>query len=218
MNAVNTDRADSDSGSMGRMTEKDFAEWSQSRELVRAEWIDGQVMKMASTSDEHDALQWWCRTLIQVFVESRRLGTVHGPNFQMRLAAQRQRRAPDVLFVATARQKQLRPNYLDGPADLVIEIIAPDSRKRDRRDKFEVYQAAGVKEYWLVDPLDESLDAFTLAGDKYRPMSNLDGTLNSVLLSGLHIRPRWLWPIESRAIITDALNELGVIDAAAPTA
>jgi Uma2 family endonuclease len=206
-----SDQADSDFGPMGQMTEKDFVNWSQTQETARAEWINGQVIKSATANDDHDLLQWWCRTLIQVLVDSKQLGVVHGPNFQMRLSTERQRRAPDVLFVATARLATLKPNHLEGPADLVLEVVAPDSKKRDRRDKFDAYQTAAIPEYWIVDPLTDSLEAFALVNDKYRPIPNLDGSYASAIIPGLYIRPRWLWPKNSRTKVTDALTELGVL-------
>lgn len=46
----------------------------------------------------------------------------------------------------------LKSTYLDGPADLMVEIISPESVARDRGEKFVEYQAAGIPEYWVIDP------------------------------------------------------------------
>lgn len=46
----------------------------------------------------------------------------------------------------------MKETYLDGPADLVVGIVSPDSVGRDRGEKFYEYAQGGVPEYWLIDP------------------------------------------------------------------
>ncbi len=72
-------------------------------------------------------------------------------------------REPDVLFIANDHLDRLKPPYLDGPADLVIEIISPESVKRYRGRKFFEYQAGGVAEYWLIDPAVQVAEFYQLA-------------------------------------------------------
>src|SRR5207253_650234 len=77
-------------------------------------------------------------------------------------------RSPDVIFVAKERQAQIKRMYLDGPADLAVEIISPKSRRRDTVDKFREYEAGGVLEYWLIDLKFKSVTFYRLgANGKY---------------------------------------------------
>lgn len=55
-------------------------------------------------------------------------------------------------FVASEHLDRLKETYLDGPADLVVGIVSPDSVGRDRGEKFYEYAQGGVPEYWLIDP------------------------------------------------------------------
>lgn len=55
-------------------------------------------------------------------------------------------------FVAEEHLDRLQEMHLEGPADLVVEIVSPESRLRDRGEKFAEYELAGVSEYWLLDP------------------------------------------------------------------
>ena len=55
-----------------------------------------------------------------------------------------------------------------GAPDLIIEILSPATSKKDVRDKFDLYEEAGVKEYWIVEPLDKLVDVFILKDDKYQ--------------------------------------------------
>ncbi len=50
----------------------------------------------------------------------------------------------------------------NGAPDLVVEILSPGNTKREMKDKFELYEEAGVREYWLVHPLDESVQIYVL--------------------------------------------------------
>src|SRR4030095_7048740 len=120
-----------------------------------AEWVDGLVVFKEPISREHDTLQWWLRNLLQFYVEARDLGVVVGPQFVTRLITPRtrSRREPDVMFIAKERLASLGANHLEGPPDLALEVVSPESETRDRRDKFREYRAAGVREYWIVDPL-----------------------------------------------------------------
>jgi Uma2 family endonuclease len=129
----------------------------------------------------------------------------------VRLAKQRRRRVPDLLFVSKERSHLLRPNHLEGAPDLSVEIVSPDSQSRDRRDKFAEYEAAGVREYWIVDPLSRTVEAYALhAAGKFRLIEATDdGRLASAVLPGFYLRPDWLWQ-EPLPDVIATLRELGV--------
>ena len=65
--------------------------------------------------------------------------------------APRRGRVPDLLFVTSEHVDRQQPTYLDGPRDLAVEIVSPDSVRRDQGEKFVEYEQAGIPEYWLVD-------------------------------------------------------------------
>ncbi len=191
-----------------RLTEEEFVAGCD--EDTRAEWIDGEVIVMAPASGDHVDLNWWLTSLLRFFVEHHNLGVARGPEFQVRLPAQRRRRVPDVLFVARDRLGILRENHVEGAPDLIIEIVSPDSVARDWRDKYFEYQAAGVREYWVVDPGSQRVEAYTLSDDAvYQRITETDGRIASAILPGLFLRPSWLWA-DRRPKVLDALGELGV--------
>jgi Uma2 family endonuclease len=65
-------------------------------------------------------------------------------------------------FVSSSRKGVMRKERIDGPCDLVVEIMSPASRRKDRLRKLEIYRQAGIPYYWLVDIEDNTLDAFVL--------------------------------------------------------
>jgi len=74
---------------------------------------------------------------------------------------------PDILYVSGSRKDVLRKERINGACDLVVEIISPGSRRKDRLQKMEIYRKAGILHYWLVDPEDSILEAFMLKDDNY---------------------------------------------------
>ena len=115
--------------------------------------------------------------------------------FQMKLANVRRGREPDVLFVTTANSSQVRLNFLDGPADLAVEIISPESIARDKNTKFGEYEVGGVREYWLIDMEARRVDFFVLDADGRYQRAQADdaGRYHSAILPGFWINVAWLW-------------------------
>ncbi len=120
------------------------------------------------------------------------------------------RRVPDLLFISNQRLPALKETVLQGGPDLAVEVISRGSRKRDRVEKFAEYQAAGVGEYWIIDPKTVSLDAYALGAEgRYEPLPIEDGILRSRVVAGFWIRVEWLWqrPFPSTLQV---LRELGI--------
>nr|WP_252183430.1 Uma2 family endonuclease [Rossellomorea vietnamensis] len=73
---------------------------------------------------------------------------------------------PDLSIVCD--RKKLDEKGCNGAPDIIIEILSPSSVKLDRWKKFQLYEKAGVKEYWLVDPVNESVEMYLLINDQYK--------------------------------------------------
>jgi Uma2 family endonuclease len=115
------------------------------------------------------------------------------------------------MFVANEHLERVRHTYLDGPADLAVEIVSPDSETRDRRDKLAEYEAAGIPEYWLIDePRNEAL-FFVLdpSGHYQQAPLSADGIYTSTVLPGLRLRVGWLWRYPP-PMLDEALADLPV--------
>jgi Uma2 family endonuclease len=174
-----------------RMTYEQFLDWHP--ESCLAEWVNGEGILMPPPSLRHQDVIRFLSTLLSWFVESRDAGRVYFAPVQMRL--KHSGREPDILFVATEHQSRFRDLYLDGPADLCVEVISPDSRSRDRIEKFREYQQAGVREYWLIDPARKEAIFYALGENGvYQPLSiGSDGVVRSGVLEGFWLKVEWLW-------------------------
>lgn len=160
----------------------------------RAEWVDGRIEYRMPASLAHQLLCKFLLVILELFVSERRLGTVMVAPFLMRLASRPSGREPDILFISTENQGRLQTTFLDGPADLVVEIVSPESRERDRTEKFDEYALGGVPEYWIIDTELRIAEFYVLRDGAYQPARiDAEGRFWSVVLPGFWIDVRWLW-------------------------
>lgn len=94
---------------------------------------------------------------------------------------------PDLIFVAAANLGILQRRGIFGVPDLLIELVSPSSVRRDRYDKRELYARFGVKEYWIGDPANRSLEILSLKEGRYELHGAAEekGRLTSLVLAGL---------------------------------
>jgi Uma2 family endonuclease len=179
----------------GPMTEEEFVAWCD--EDVKAEWVDGEVIIMSPSSSRHVRIVSWLDRVMGLFVGAHDLGEVFCGEFTVRLAPLRRRRVPDLFFVATGRLGLVEENHFEGAPDLAVEVVSPDSKVRDRRDKYVDYEAAGVREYWIIDPDQEEWKVFTLDDQgRYRDVGpDEEGRTVSTVLPGFFLRAEWLWQL-----------------------
>jgi len=171
-----------------------YQEFLESYDGEPAEWVDGEVAWMSPVTRRHDLIVIFLKAILLPFIQHHRLGELHGEPFQMRAAPHLPGRSPDVLFVSSPHIERVRDKFLDGPADLVIEVISPGSRTLDRGDKYTEYEQSGVGEHWLVDPERTTVEFFRLSSfGRYElvPM-DADGRVHSEAVPGLWLYPDWL--------------------------
>lgn len=198
--------------SPGRITADEFYAWLD--EDTRAEWVDGEVTIFMPTSNRHYQIIKFLVIVIQAWIDAHDLGELWSETFLMRLfIPARRERVPDLMFVAREHLDRVKPNYLDGPADLVVEIVSPDSVGRDRGDKFVEYERAGIPEYWLIDPDREQAELYELDpnGRYHLALSGRSGVYRSAVLQGFPLDLDWLWqqpPPKSLPIV----RQLGLLE------
>ncbi len=118
---------------------------------------------------------------------------------------------PDITVICNP--SRITEQGCNGAADMVVEVISKSSVKKDLHEKYGIYEKAGVKEYWIVQPQDRSLIIFTLTEAGYQPSKPLTkGDLaTSQVLPGLAIdldelfidvveEPKALYPLDVKRI------------------
>lgn len=90
---------------------------------------------------------------------------------------------PDIIFIATNNLQNLKESGYYGAPDLVIEILSPGTWRFDKEDKRDEYERSGVKEYWMIEPVDKSTEGFVLQNNEFQPVPSEAGKIIIQLLS-----------------------------------
>jgi Uma2 family endonuclease len=160
------------------------------------EWVEGVVIKMSPGTIKHNKIMQYLIHLFNAYFELNPIGALITQPFVMRLAAfPNRRREPDLLVVLKTNPHELKETYMDGPADLCIEIVSEDSIDRDHGEKFKEYEKGGVPEYWIVDPIHKESRFYRLneAGIYSRQTEDAQGNYYTPALPGLALHVPTLW-------------------------
>jgi Uma2 family endonuclease len=160
-----------------------------------AEWHpDGTVEIVVATHITHNRITRFLSTLLSLYLGFRPAGELLTAAYPQRVADY-PARSPDLMIVGNERREAIRSDYLDGPADIAIEVVAPESAERDYSVKYREYEASGVLEYWLIDADRRVFDVHERGGDGRYQRRQLDTAqrVTSTLLPGFALDPRLLW-------------------------
>jgi Uma2 family endonuclease len=192
-----------------KMTYEEFLSWSN--EDVHAEWVDGEVIVHMPPKDRHQNLVEFLERLLALYVQSLKLGVVRIAPFEMRLQAGGPGWEPDIIVLLNENLPRLTEERLEGPADLIVEVISPSSVQYDRDTKWRAYQAGGVPEYWIVDsrPGRQRADFYKRAEQGVYTLfaTEDDEKVGSSILPGFWLRPAWLWAADQPSPM-EALYEM----------
>lgn len=172
------------------------------------EWVDGEVFEKPSVTRDHSLTVVFLISLISMVAETQKSGKVLGSPFVMHLEEQKRGRAPDILLVKTENLARIEHMKLCGPADLVVEVISPGTVAIERGTKFDEYEAAGVGEYWIIDPDRGDALFYAFQDGLFRPLEKRNGIVQSAMLGEFDFRIEWLW---EQPRITDVLREWNLI-------
>lgn len=159
----------------------------------KADLIDGVIYMASPDNNDANRLCVWLLTLMEMLVEANDLGDMFVNRAAFRLDGGNSPE-PDVAFVRKERLHLVRRGFTDGPPDLAVEFVSPESVERDYGKKRLQYQRAGVPEFWIVDEIDEKLSLLRLAANgRYREIRPRKGVLVSEAMPGFWLRAEWLW-------------------------
>jgi Uma2 family endonuclease len=127
------------------------------------ELIDGRIVPMSPTSDEHGRIEVNFAVALQAFAKSRRLGLVLGGEVGIFTRRNPDRiRAADVAYVSNERyaRRERASGFLDVAPDLVVEILSPNDAASEVTQKLREYFAVGVRLVWVADPAARAVLAY----------------------------------------------------------
>jgi Uma2 family endonuclease len=134
----------------------------------RYEVIAGELAVTPSPGTQHQTIFGELFPLLKSFVRAHRLGNVLASPTDV-LFGEGDYLVPDLVFVRSERTEIISARGVEGPPDLVVEILSPSTAFRDRGSKRERYALFGVPEYWIIDPRTQQMEVYRLADDASRP-------------------------------------------------
>lgn len=157
--------------SYGHYSYADYLAWEM-EEVV--ELIKGKIFKRAAAAPSriHQRLAGDLYTELNLFLKGKQCQAYIAP-FDVRLPIKSTKNEkihtvvqPDICVVCDL--EKLDDRGCLGAPDLVIEVLSPGNKQLELQHKYEVYEESGVKEYWLMDALGQTLLIYTLVGGRYQ--------------------------------------------------
>ncbi len=179
------------------VTVEEFA--SRLEDGQKADLLDGVIYMASPDSPEAAGVNGFLHTLLNFFVRKRRLGRVYGPRSAFRLfpdSDEHYAPEPDVAFVREERVRLWKGSVFQGPPDMAVEIVSPDSTDRDTIVKRDAYERAGVGEYWIVDLPRRRCTILRLEGGTYREVQPAGTVFRSEVVQGFWLDTAWLFADE----------------------
>lgn len=160
----------------------------------RYEIIGGMLYAVSAPSYPHQVTVGELHFHLQRFVNQQGLGAVVRAPCALRLNERAQLLQPDLLVMRGEQSLSDQQVVTERPA-LVVEVVAPNAERRKRELKFDLYEAAGVDEYWLADLKTCSVEVYTLSNGEYALLGRFAGNeqIRSNVLPGLAIRTKLLF-------------------------
>lgn len=159
------------------ITAEEFARMPEPADGSKQELVKGEVIDMSRTQAEHGIVQFKIAWLLMNVVVPNKLGWVLGESGVVVESDPDTLRRPDVFFCSRRSFPNRPTGYLKNvPVDLVVEVLSPNDRRSEVREKIGEYIAAGVPIVWLVDPDAETVMVYsgTMRGVEYGPTDTID--------------------------------------------
>jgi Uma2 family endonuclease len=170
-----------------KFTYKDYKNLPES-ETKRYELLEGELVMIPSPTTYHQRISWNLERILGDFVAKHDLGVIYDAPLDV-VFSQEDVAQPDIFFISKAHSQVITDENIQGAPDLIIEILSPATADRDRTYKRTLYARHGVKEYWIVDPADKSVEVMTLGQKGFETVQlyKMGQTLSSPLLKGFSL-------------------------------
>ena len=153
--------------------------------------IGGELVMTPSPVPYHQDILGKIFYELKKFVEEKRRGKVYPAPIDVYFS-ETDIYQPDIIFIEKKRLNIIGEKKIEGPPDLIIEILSPSTAYYDLRAKKDVYEQSGVKEYWIVDPMQKTIEVFVNKKGKFELLGSakVEGAVKSDILKGLSMEAK----------------------------
>ncbi len=158
----------------------------------RTEFVNGEIIELPPPTGRHLDILSDLGDLLKDYVRTHNSDWIVRYGAEIKIPRQNNSRNPD-LFICTKAQwkivkNQTKAEFLTGnPPLLTIEIVSPSNPKKDTQDLVIEYANAQIEEYWIVNPIDEVVSVYVLAGQTY----TLKGQYRDQQSTASNLLPSW---------------------------
>jgi Uma2 family endonuclease len=165
-----------------------YADYALLPESAPYQLIGGKLVMTLAPTTYHQGISMRLELKLAAFVIEKDLGMVYYAPVDVYLA-ETETYQPDIIYISKERLHIIEPAMVKGAPDLVIEILSPSTAYYDMREKFKVYARHGVKEYWIVDPHEQSIEVYQGEEGKFKHVQRVEkeGKAQSAVLQGFAV-------------------------------
>lgn len=182
-------------------TYADYLKW---RFEERVELIKGKLMKMTAPNRKHQEISIVLATALKNYLKNGACKVYTAP-FDVRIPRTHPKNNTDIVTVVqpdicvVCDMSKLDDKGCVGAPDLVVEILSPGNSRKEVRIKFELYEEAGVKEYWIINPEEQNIAVFVLQKERHYGGARLftsDDEIAATAVPGFILETNELFPTE----------------------
>lgn len=164
-----------------------YADYALLPEGAPYQLIGGKLVMTPAPSTYHQAISMRLLEKFLFFMAGKDLGMIYHAPIDVYFE-EKETYQPDIIFIAKDRLHIIELARINGAPDLVVEILSPSTGYYDLRKKARTYARHGVKEYWVVDPEDESIEVHRNQEGKFvLDQRGEEGKIKSLILDGLEV-------------------------------
>ena len=158
----------------------------------RHEIVDGEHFVNPAPSTRHQYALHELHAQLREQIQKPKLGIIFAAPVDVQLSDFTVLQ-PDLVVVLNDRRKIVTDPKIDGAPSLVVEVISPSSPNFDRTTKKQAYQLAGIPEYWIVDPIERTVEQFALKDGRYETLPHNKETVALTILNDVKVVVNELW-------------------------
>ncbi|EMN27570.1 putative restriction endonuclease [Leptospira kirschneri serovar Mozdok] len=165
-------------------TEKDFAKLPEG---TLAELLEGEIFMVPAPIPEHQRVSGKLYSSLLQYLEQNKLGEVFFSPIDVFLDEHNVVQ-PDLIFISQARSFIIQEKRIEGAPDWIAEILSEGNAYHDLKTKKRLYEKHGVLEYWIVDPIERSVEVYRNGESGFTLFSSVNsGKIVSALLDGFSV-------------------------------
>jgi Uma2 family endonuclease len=170
-----------------RLTYSDYVQMTPP-DSGKFQLIEGELVVRTSPSTKHQRIILVIIKYLETYIKKNSIGEIFLSPLDVVLG-EHNTYQPDLLFILESNKKIIEETKINGTPDMVVEVLSPSNAYYDLVIKKKIYESSGVKEYWIVDPIQDALDLYVLQNNKFQHKVQIEkkGIIPSEIFPGLDL-------------------------------